>query len=408
MTSNSGLNSIFDNDLVIDVSFYDREHEKLLTEGRYPQSAVDKMKELTANGLSVSGSDFLLYYLLHYKKLNPLKYKSLPDITPLVISLKPLLEDILCISGGSLHVDNEHISISTEMAEHIGEAIGMLVIAEVYDLIDVDWGVIPVKQTKDFDFITAYSSSGSVLLETKGSQVLDNKYKEPTISNHKKDIKVKKEAIRPSVTGDFFHGTITAIDHNDSAKIKCWLLDPPSIKDNNDIFKSRLLTKLKNLHGVFKIISPNSGLIGALELRIDELKFSSVPHSFNKKHLTTKKGAAYYYKDAYQSPFFHHKILIDTKTFNGGGICVEISKNTFFFFGIEDSIVKMIEEQSLEKIVNYQHSEKSEEVDLIWQLDPAVKWSREIASKYPRSNFHLRGSIHSSKSGIMIGCLTVT
>ncbi|HGH4686082.1 hypothetical protein LWT02_06450 [Enterobacter bugandensis] len=402
MTNSTTIGGLLESTLKIDVSFYDEKHKKLLTEGEYPKAAVDRMNHIVNHGLTISGAEFLLYYFFHYRKISPDDYKSRSDIIELSKELSGVLRNVLSTTNGSIHTKNINTNLSTEMAEHIGESIGMLVTASIYNLIEVDWEIIPVKKTKDFDFKYAYTNHASILLETKGSQTQDNLKKSSSISQLKKDIIEKKDVIRQPNAADHFHGTITAIDCNPQHNVKCWLLDPPSQKSDKNIFKAKLLTRFSNITSFLSIISPKSRLIEALSLRESIIKTSENIQKINRHDLMDKNGNSYNYNTT-KSPFFHHKTYITDKELDGGGIFLEESRGHFIFLGAKKSLIRLVEDQDFEEINNYKFDQFKKNIEITWHIDQSIKRERNIAKDYRSNKIKLIGQIYSSASGFMVG-----
>lgn len=414
-------------DFFIDIDFYNTEHEDLLGKHPYPEGQILKMKETVQLPLKISTVDFLTYYLFHNKKHNSSMFPNKLEISKKIHIAFYNLSVSFELRNGSLRGLLEADGASNDVVEHIGDAIGMIVIGELHGLINADWEVIPVFSKKAFDFQISSTGQYFVQVETKGSFVENNANKPTAINNHKVSILEKKNEIQLAGSdypfpANVMYGTIASVDSNPTHNLKCWLLDPvaENIEISPKIYKymARMAFSLKFAH----LISPESQLTFSLAERFKELESSTNPEEIMNLPLLKRDRKEFSYYKSNIPDFFYKKTMIKVMEntnlkYIGGGAWFYISDEIVLFVGVTIDLIKMIPRQSLDEITSFKNDERYLEGE--WMLNASEtandknelsKFSMKPKLKLSQKNllqFSVTGTIGISSSSVMIGVLKV-
>lgn len=330
------LKKIINGNIKTDVKFLDKTHEKLLTNKTvYPSSVVDRLNEIVKNGLSVSGRDFLIYYLFHKKGCGISQKKFIETLSAAETMMKLHVQ---YLDSNIFKIPN--IKVTRAIAENIGESIGMLTLAKCFDISNADWDVIPENNKhKTFDFKLGVSKKGTVQLETKGTAAIKINLSGPTLS-----ILAKKKS-NPKAFGNYYYGSIVTIDNNG---LKCYLLDPPANDEQQDLTRLMLISRMRYYNRIFNIIAPKSELISIVEERIQMLEHDdSDVHKLPKLKPINRNKFNYHGEN---KPTFFFNSYYQSEGYKFGGRGFYIDENSLFFVGVTNDLLCEIIDQNVRYI----------------------------------------------------------
>lgn len=407
----------------IDINFYNDEHKNLLGSYPYPKEQISKMKVMVLTPLKIDPVDFLTYYLFHNKKHNPVKFPNKLEVSKFINHAFDSISIFFGLQNGSLRGLPNVLSAENSVVEHIGDAIGMIVISELHELISADWEVIPITKEKDFDFSISSTGNYFVQIETKGSFVKNNKNKPSTINNHRKSIIDKKDYIRKSGRNHHFpinvmYGVIASIDSVATHNLQCWLLDPPPSDINYDPMTYKYLSRISFASKFINLISPDSQLTESIKNRVKEINIFSDYSSLNSSPLLKRNGSGFFIYDGKVPDFFYKKLIIENNNNKvGGGSWFHLNDSAVFFIGLTADFVKLIARHNVDEIIGF--NQEIMKIEGEWKL--YSEWTANDRAEYSKfltkpivslthegqSVFKVNGAIGVSKSGIMMGVLDV-
>lgn len=235
----------------------------------------------------------------------------------------------------------------TGEANDFGIAFGLTVADLTFGTSEMDWKPIPVKTTKDNDYL---GSNGKIKidLEVKGSFVEDLSITPPTISNHKASIKEKKKAKGTAPSDTVRLGAIAAIGKDGTPIVR--LVDPPTEQVERSPLDQQLLNRMWFLSRWITLISPRSTLAIALRGRIEALQQLVQIEELNRVVLVTGTGERIDitpYQTGQRSRFFASKSVV-TDGPTGGVICP--SASGVFFLGIMEDLLYLAVDQDFDAI----------------------------------------------------------
>lgn len=400
----------------VEVECYDAEQRKLLTDvTRYPQSVIDKINSFKKQAFDFDVAEFLIYFIFYLKKDLPNIYKVRADLSVSINRALVELHQYIEYSSCSLHVCNGVKDLPVSTKERIGESIGMGVTAFINDVHGADWCAIPVMKVKTLDFYLAYTAHGAIQVETKGSFVKNNSYKYG-LYNHKASIVAKKNQTRSKplakYPGNYLYGTITSFDNEITRMLKCWLVDPEPIKVEYDLFKSRLLTRMRNILWMLNLISPESRIISLLYKRIEEIDAVDDFMTLNGVNLDRDEELSKHRSNLVAKQFYFHKTYINNEA-NDAGIWGRASEGRVYFIGVKRDLIKTIYEQNFEELLSYDFTTGTEQVSLQCKIETEAdkielqSIVQEIKSLRVDNSFSAQGEIYTSRSGLLFGLLAV-
>lgn len=410
----------------VSVEFYDADEKAKLL--KYPTAAV--MSQMVRDGIEVPTEEFLTYYLFYKRRPGKAGWRSYPELGAKIGHAIAELDDWLEFTGKSIVTPADLGTQDKAISERIGESIGMSVVSRIHGLTNADWDRIDTHGGpggfSTFDFQIASDGIRIVQLETKGSSIPVNTKKASTVSNHKRDIHDKKEAIATRelqmsypYPADVRYGTITVVGEQIDSPVKCLLVDPPSHEQQGLAKKLRLIQRQIFLRDWITLLSPRSQLASALQTRLSSLRRLPDPYILDGLPLLKGNGENFdfspqgYY--GVHSTFFASKAKISDGP--SGGVTVTLPDGDLFFLGIREDLLALAARQQFSEILEYksQVGSMEKEVECVFsaQAFRGLKLSSAARSNlrpYRDGYYHfsLKGEIHYADSGILFGVLPLT
>ncbi|WP_230353725.1 hypothetical protein [Lelliottia sp. WAP21] len=336
----NSLNNIINSKLKINIEFFNDAHKKLLcNKKKYPSDVVERMKKLVSDGLVVDGHEFMEYYLFHNKRSGIEK----DDFIEMIPSASNILRMHFEIKNNQLF-KMKNVALSKEITEHIGESVGMLVIAHCFNILSADWNFIPESnKVKTLDCNLAVSNNGLIELEAKGTSAVVINLSSPSSS-----ITDKKKG-KKSTKGNYFYGTITTID---TSNLTCYLLDPPGSDVEFDYVRLRFLNRLSYYYEILRVIAPTSELIEILMERIELVRdeFYDIKSLWPLK---PKNRANFNYSTDSQPTFFFQSYYNNNDKVKFGGRFFYLQKGVSLFIGVDKALLNTIVEQSIDDLLTF-------------------------------------------------------
>ncbi|HID3528808.1 TPA: hypothetical protein ACXE51_002088 [Serratia marcescens] len=327
------LEKIIDGVVEADVDFLDKTHETLLTNrNNYPGSVVDELNDLIKNGLSITGREFLIYYLFHKKGCG--------------IPQDEFIENLSAAEGMmALHLQyikpnickRPNRSVTRPIAENIGESIGMLALAKCFGVSNADWDVIPESnKCMTLDFKLCVSELGTIQLETKGTAAKKINLSGPT----KSILEKKKSTEKPD--GNYYYGSIVAIDNK---RLKCYLLDPPANDEKQDLKRLMLISRMRYYNRLFSIIAPKSELISIVDERVVMLENNAF--DLNELPVLKPEKRSHFNYHGNNRPTFFFNAYYQSEGGKFGGRGFYIDESSLFFVGVTNELLCEIVDQDV-------------------------------------------------------------
>jgi hypothetical protein len=403
----------------IDIAFYDDdERRKLLT---YPTASV--IRRLTATPIDIPTAEFLTYVLFHRKRLGAPGYRDFTSIARKLDVALAMLDEAVEFSGHSIHTPAKAKGQLTELSEHIGESIGLSVVARIHDLTEADWEPIPTqagrKASPTFDFETASDGTNFVQVENKGSAVVDNRELTRTVKEQRRRIDHKKVKLaeRKRLGTDphpasLRYGTITALDSRTDGNVRCLLTDPPPAPQDETPIRFRIIQRMRFIRDWVSFISPRSQLASALSTRVMALENLGDPRDLDGVPLLRGNGRPFEFTPSGpsgHSTFFTNRSRVTDGT--AGGEVVRLSRNSLFLLGVRQELLSLAASQSMEDLVAY----RNEAATIEKTVECVVSRARLQSLRLPASvvegvglgdrhvRFELGGSLEYSPFGLVFG-----
>ncbi len=363
----------------VSLEYYDEaEKEKLLN---YPDS--EKISALVKNGVvDIPIVDFYLNYQSYYKNSGAETQESLlTSISKGVVFDRYQLEKFFEFDDGEIYLrDNILSAPPSNMAEKIGEAIGLSVMNYLFGMTQFDWAKIPENnKAKSLDYsgnvLTASTERYYVQVENKGSIVLDDKLgmessrfdnvsvdlnkdvtkgkqvKSAPIYSHKSSVIAKKEEqARPS---SICFGTISEVGKRSNGGAKCWLLDPPAEEFLFSPKKARLIHRYLNVVEWICSLHSRSSFAAVLRNRLSALMTLEDPYVLDSLPLKKGNGKLFnsFFSDLTEGP-----VSIEGKSaIKAEGVIGEcqVINEEIYFIGVASDWYNVMVEQSFSKIISF-------------------------------------------------------
>lgn len=223
----------------IDVDYYDDSERDLFTESE----GYEELEQLVRSGVEIDPFEFLATSMFMEQKGLPSWYGRDELRERAMGRLGEFEEYFDC--NASIHARFDASDMENHRIERAGVGAAISAMDQAFDTHAADWEKIPVSQDKDLDFRVASTGERFVTVEAKGSIVEDPTKKTPSISNHKKHIKEKKEHQAEARGAERLIGTILAIPNDSAHMAKLWLVDPPINLPFTDPRRFRVLARYR-------------------------------------------------------------------------------------------------------------------------------------------------------------------
>jgi hypothetical protein len=406
----------------VEVSFYnDDERAKLL---RYPTASV--IEGLTKQAIDIPTAEFLAYYLFHRKRVGTPGYRDYRSIEQRLDNALASLDGCIEFDGHSIHTPAGAQHQLTEISEHVGESVGLSVVARIHDVTEADWAPIPTQGGRNasptFDFEMASDGQMFVQVENKGSSVLDNRRLDETVKAQYRRIVGKKAKLsaRAAAGTDPYpaslrYGTITAVDPRTDGNVRCLLTDPPPEPRDETPRRFRLLQRMRFIRDWVSVISVRSQLAAALSTRVADLEMMGDPFELNGVPLRRGNGRPFDFTP-YRAFGPHSSFLANkSRVVDGpaGGEIVRLSTDALFMLGIREDLVVLAASQDAEGILTYRNPASTIEktVECVvsrarirsLRLPESIMEQAEASGQYFR--FELSGQLQYSPFGLVFGVL---
>lgn len=405
------------NNINVDVKYYNNEHKILFNEdGRYPPSVVEMLNNyhLSKTTYHLEVGDFLINYLFYLKKANPTEYSDRHSLSNDIHRAAYELESFIAYSNSNLHIWPGVSVMPVSVIERIGEAIGLSVISYVNEVTHADWVPVPILNVQACDYYLGYTKNGAVQVETKGAIVGDREYKESNVSQAKGSIIGKKNQTNKTplvqYPCDYLYGTITCLDDDNRRMIKCWMVDPESVKVNYNLTKKRFSTRLNNALNIFEMVSPESKVTHRLKQVLREIDNDVDIKNLSNEPLIGDNGDASLERTAIQ--FFYRKSEVNNKT-KDKGIWGVLDNQTLYFIGVKQDLVELVIKQNVNDLINYSREKITEEVKVTCKVltKTDVKEYLKLTGKHVTEgegiSFEANGKIFTSSFGMIFGILRI-
>jgi len=278
------------NKLVVDVDYYNHEHERALKRIRGIRAGLD---QIAGKSIEVPQGEFLTYSLFTHLGTGPDRFATKASIRRVANQYAQPLDDYFCRSG-SVRLKDPAYDPHNGLRERIGVALGLSAVSRIHGMTLADWVRIPVMRTPHLDFHLGSDGERKIQVETKGTVVRDNTRKEPKVSLHASNIAEKKAHLKSLRSepaqwrAGVRYGTIAAIDDSRCAKV--WLLDPEPEPVMWEPQELRLLARFGFLAAWLRLISPYSRVSQAMRHRYEKLVNSRQPLSLDRVPLIDADG----------------------------------------------------------------------------------------------------------------------
>ncbi len=341
----------------ITVKYYDKTEEGKFD--KYPTAT--NIKQMVTNGIDITISEFLTYFLFHRLRVNKPGWRNYDAIGAHINTALNYL-------NGWIEFNGDSISLSTDIdkkqpkdiTEHIGESIGLSLVNSLHGLTAADWTKIPEdNKISTFDYQIASDGERIIQLEAKGSASFDNTEKTTSVSAHKKSIHNKKENISNTAgynyPANIRYGTITVVGTDKKTPAKCLFVDPEA-SEIGDPKRIKIIKRMQYLKKWISLISPTSQFSAALNTRANDLLYMKDPYSLNNVPLSKGDGTKFSYEPRYRhhneySSFFSSKSQIaDGDT---GGVVIRLDENNIGFIGINQKLVEIAANQNFNELIEY-------------------------------------------------------
>ena len=405
----------------VDVAFYDDdERRKLLS---YPTASV--IERLTATAIEVPTAEFLTYFLFHRKRIGSPGYRDYSSIARKIDVALAILDETIEFSDHSIHTPATADGQLTEISEHIGEAVGLSVVARIHDLTEADWRPIPTQAGRaaapTFDFETASDGTNFVQVENKGSAVADNRELTNAIKEQRRRIADKKAKLAERRTlgtdphpASLRYGTITAVDPRTDGNVRCLLTDPPPAPLDDTPIRFRIIQRMRFIRDWVSLISPRSQLASAISTRVIALENLRDPLELDGVPLLRGNGRQFEFVPS--SPFGHSTFFANrSRVTDGpaGGEVIRLSENALFLLGVREDLLVLAASQSMKDLVAYRNEPTTVEktVECVvsrprlqsLRLPASIREGVGPRDRYVR--FELRGELEYSPFGLVFGVL---
>jgi len=393
----------------ISVSYYDeKEREKFESNGNY-------LIEQDEARFTISTADFCSYYLSYkYIRIDS-NLIHLPQFARRWTDALYEFQDLLAFRNGSIGIDGDAPTNRT-VSERIGEAIGLSITCNLFDVHDADWIRIDDRtghKTLDFDTRMASDGQRIIVLEAKGSSVEDNRKKTPSISEHKSDIRDKKAIAEDLYDANAIKlGAIGVIDRNAESVARCWLVDPPAEVSSNSPRRDRLLTRLSFYSHFVRMITPRSALSISLNTRLAAL--NEIQDIWSLDRVPLRKGdnePLFFDADQWRS---------QRSSLPGPGAIGKVLRidNSLAFVGIQPGLIKHLMNQDFDAILNYK-AESDVSILTLFCVVPKGQFRNEFSEretsllpylerKGQYVSFRVPGIHYQMSSGIVVGFCNIS
>ncbi len=344
--------------LKLSVNYYNKNEAELFEE----YENYESINEMVGKDITISKDEFLSY-MMFTEQAEEIGFRTYGDLKDRVQHRLGDIDEYLDFSENSIKAgkSSERLS-SAGITERIGVSLGLNVINKLHDLTEADWAITPNiykdgKRTKDFDYHIEMASDGKrfIQVENKGSINDDNTKKSPSVSNHYKSIKGKKESILKREKNDkieryhnIYYGTIGVLDNENTAKV--WLVDPDPYHINWNPKKYKLISRLSYYAKLFQEADIHKSIQKDLKERIEEIVNSDNYESFDNKPLKISDSVL---RRPGQAKFL---ASINYGESVGSFFFVKTKKGIqAFLIVIPKALIKIIASQDFEKILNYEY-----------------------------------------------------
>ncbi|MDH6165543.1 hypothetical protein M2282_000671 [Variovorax boronicumulans] len=409
----------------VDVAYYDTaEAQKFKS---YPQDLQKGLAELTSGPVSISTSTFLYFFLFHRMARGMPGYESTEAVRRDLSRAVNAIDTALIHNGVSLALPSPQTRPPNDVAEHLGEAVGLAVASKLHGLTEADWQRLEVKGfgknkklTPSFDYQLAAEENRFVQVETKGSVVDRNQLKASVVSLHKANITKKKVKLStlPSDAEDPYpadvrYGTITTVDGRIDSRLRCWLVDPPAEGLPIEPRAYKLLSRMTFLARWLGLVSPRSQLTSALASRLNALLALNDPLDLDSVPLV--RGSGEEFKFFLSSANSDHYTFFGGRSrllgFPGGGLAIVLSEKSIAFIGINQNLLPLAADQRFDEILEYGATSTTERwpIELVLRHDEASRLGVDSVpwEEMDRGHVKLRteGNFHFIRSGLVFGIL---
>lgn len=367
--------------MTINVSFYNKEHERLLS----ATPNFDDILKIINSGLAVD-ADLWVYALFKEQKDRD-GFRTYSDFTYRLARRIQLIEDYIDLKSNTItSVDENPEKIITE---YIGVGCALKLVSEIHGLTEADWELIPESRTKDLDFFISSDGINIVEVECKGTFLGSSR------SSMKADIEKKKHVQRNKENNNhLLYGVITSYYSDQSKLAQAEILDPDPIKLYDDPYRARLLNRLRYYLIQFNIFSKAHFLISLSE-RINILRYTESYRNLDNVPLVSRYGEPFKNPVSFnwKKPFNEHSEII--------GNIFAISEEVYLFYGLNENIIDTLMSQSYDRILDYREQPKTIAVSVEIQAPLGQQLSAEI-------NINFKGNISQNSAGRYIGILRRT
>ncbi|MDH6534578.1 hypothetical protein D0T51_05520 [Parabacteroides sp. 52] len=344
--------------LNLSVNYYNEKEAELFKD----YENYETINRMIGHKFTINEDEFKSY-MLFTEQADEAGFRTYQDLKDRVQHRIGDVDDYLDLSAGTITAKKTSERLSTTgMTERIGVSLGLNVVNQIHGLTEADWAITQNiyaggKRLKDFDYQIPMASDGTrfIQVENKGCINDDNTSKSPSVSNHYRSIKDKKESIldreRAGRIGrhtNIYYGTIGVLDDHNTAKV--WLVDPDPYEVEWNPKKYRLISRLIYYSKLFAEIGINKNIQMELHERIGQILDSQDYTIYNNKPLKSNHGyrvnmvqmknfASINYNEVLGSFFFIEK---------DNGIQA-------FMLAMPKALINLIISQNFDGILNYEY-----------------------------------------------------
>lgn len=379
--------------LMVDLDYYDANHQGLLTKGPYAlMNTASNVKAFQTHG-TVPLQDFLAFYYI-YRDTDP-RYSKFAARMKSIDQAATHLDGAISLAG-TLNT----LLGSEDEQKRVGEAMSLTIANTLFGTTAADWDRIPIDNKfptfdtqRTFTGITA--ANIVVQIEAKGTFLDGGPKDAKRIKAHANNIATKKANIA-ALGATYPHpaavryGMIVAA--HPTKTLQCLLLDPPGDDLQGEPSNLKIAFRLNYAADILSLIAPSAHLVNALKDRAELWRKGTDLERFEP--MRTAHGKPFISGGYIENALAQQKVWLPELDLVGH--VFEGHSGHHFFLGIQGGVLRTVIDQVPADIVSRNWLAESREVIL---TAAPVLLGRH--GKGPSREFHMM--LHKATSGLVIG-----
>ncbi|RPI19833.1 MAG: hypothetical protein EHM58_00125 [Ignavibacteriae bacterium] len=375
------------------------DHEQELTNqiSQKGFSPVLSLQMLKTNGLTVDELDFIIYAMYTEQDDRIPGFRFYSDMAKLAYKRKEAFDKRFVFSSTVQHVlSSLQKNPDRRYTEHYGVAATLLLNNELFGLTRADYSAIPSsKKSKSLDYKYTFSSTGSKFIITEAKGVSDIN---ANINKQAKDIIEKKnQSNYKSVTTTLFYGVIARIPYSDQISNGILTVVDPETPFNFslDPLKYKVESRLNYYVSRIKRLANTSQNKKLCKLLDHSVKF--IKNNWKDGYTEFERSIEIEYK-IYPFNYLCTYINYENNNIMGRLYKNELSDNEYFFYGFFESLLKKLENPTIERVIEIkyklQRNIELKEIELHYKY---------YDKKMKKEEFYANGFINIYETGEVIG-----